>query len=342
MMSPDAKPDRPPSEQMEEMLAGHFVAQCLHVAASLGIPDLIAGGRDTASALAEATGCDGAALQRVLRTLASKGVFDETSDGHFALTPLGDTLRSDAPGSLRHKAMCELSAPFWAAAGGLAGTLRSGKPSFPEVNGIAIYGYLAKHPELAALFNDFMTAQSAMHNAAIVEAYDFSDIRTLVDVGGGHGATLAAILKRYPDMHGILFDLPQVVAGATFASPDIAGRCELQGGDMLSAVPGGADAWIIKRVMMDKTDEDVVTVLRNCAAGMRAGGRVLIIDPMLPEPGEPHPNWTTDILMMVVTEGGCRSRSQFQRLFEAAGMRLTQVIATASPNVILEGRPGRP
>jgi len=332
-----SKPDPGAIREMESLLAGHFVAQCLYAAAVLGIPDLIAGGETTSGALARATGCHQPFLERLLGTLASRAVLAEMPDGSFALTQLGKTLRSDVPGSLRHKASFEISPPVWSAMGGLLGTLRDGEPAFSGIHDATIYQYLAAHADLAAVFHDFMTAQSALHNEAIVEAYDFSGIRTLVDVGGGHGATLAAILRRYPEMRGVLFDLPEVAAGAAFDPPDLAARCAVHGGDMMASVPAGADAYLIKRVMMDKTDRDAVTVLRNCLEAMEKGGRILLIDPMLPEPNVPHVNRTADILMMVITEGKCRSREQFQALFDAAGLTLSRVVSTGSPNAILEG-----
>ena len=263
-------------------------------------------------------------------------MFTEPTSGCFQLTPLGETLRSDAPDSLRDKAIFEISAPIWLAWGSLLDALRSGSPSFPQLHQATIYEYLAEHAELGAVFNRFMTAQSNLHNAAIADAYDFSGVRMLVDVGGGHGATLTAVLQRYPTMKGVLFDLPEVVATARFEGPDLAGRCDVVGGNMLQSVPAGGDAYVIKRVMMDKTDADAVIVLRNCLTAMNAAGRILVVDPMLPANAEPHPNWLTDMLMLVMTRGRCRAEAEFRHLFDAAGLTLARIIATRSPNFILE------
>jgi hypothetical protein len=326
-----------PPEQMESMLAGHFLAECLHVVAVLGIADLLSKGHTTTKALALATGCNALSLHRLLRALASVNVFTENASGQFQLTPLGETLRSDVPESLRDKAIFEISAPMWLAWSSLLDALRSGAPSFPQVHNATVYEYLAKHAELGAVFNRFMTAQSRMHNAAIVDAYDFSGVRTLVDVGGGHGATLAAVFKRYPMVKGILFDLPEVVATALFESSDDTAQCEVVGGNMLQSVPAGGDAYLIKRVMMDKTDDEAITVLRNCIAAMNTAGRILVIDPMLPRDAEPHLNWFTDMLMLVVTRGRCRTEAEFRDLFNAAGVTLERVIPTRSSNFILEG-----
>jgi O-methyltransferase len=327
----------PPFERMENMLAGHFVAQCLHAVAVLGIPDLLAKDHTTIEAIARATGCHTLSLQRLLRTLASVGVFSENMSGHFQLTPLGETLRSDVSNSLRDKAIFEISAPMWSAWGSFIDALRSGAPSFPRVHNATVYEYLAKHAELGVVFNRFMTAQSNLHNAAIVDSYDFSGVRTVVDVGGGHGATLTAVLERYPTMKGILFDLPEVVTTARFEASDVAARCEVVGGNMLQSIPAGGDAYVIKRVMMDKTDDEAITVLRNCIAAMNTAGRILIIDPMLPGAAEPHLNWLTDMLMLAVTRGRCRTEAEFHDLFNAAGLTLERIVRTRSSNFILEG-----
>jgi hypothetical protein len=246
-------------------------------------------------------------------------------------------LRSDVAGSLRDKAIFEISAPIWLAWGSLLDALRSGAPSFPEVHSATVYEYLAKHAELGAVFNRFMTAQSQLQNEAIVDAYDFSGVRTLVDVGGGHGATLAAVLKRYPNMRGILFDLPEVVATARFETSDIAARCDVLGGNMLESIPTGGDTYMIKRVMMDKTDDEAIAVLRNCIAAITGAGRILVIDPMLPSTAEPHLNWLTDMLMLVVTRGRCRTEAEFRELFCVVDLTLERVVPTNSSNFVIEG-----
>lgn len=339
MASPQAKAVSSPSEDMEMLLDGHFVAQCVHVVAVLGLADHIGDGARSVGELAAATGSSPPQLQRLLRALASRGVFRETAEGRFQLTPLGRTLRSDAPDSMRDKAIFETSPPLWAAVGGLLETVRDGEPAFPRLYDKPIFEFLAGDAELGATFNRYMTAQSNLHNAAIVEAYDFQPVRTLIDVGGGHGATLAAVLSRYPAMRGILFDLPEVATGALFEELNMADRCEARGGNMLHEVPAGGDAYIIKRVMMDETDDDAVAILRNCRSSMNRDGKVLIIDPMLPEPNRPHHNWLVDVLMMILTYGRCRTEEQYRALFDAAGFEAPCAIPTNSPNTILEAVP---
>lgn len=325
-----------PFEQMQRMLVGHFTAQCLHTAAVLGLADLIEDGKTSAKDLAFATKCDCDSIQRLMRTLASLGVCTQGPDGHFALTPLGATLRSRVPESVRDMALFVASEPMWSAWGSLSESLKTGAPSFAYRNGATIYQYLADHQDLGAVFNRFMSAQSRLHNAAIVDAYDFSGIETLVDVGGGHGATVSAVLIRYPEMRGVVFDLPEVVAKAELNPAKLRERCQIVGGNMLESVPSGADAYLIKRVLMDSTDQEAVAVLENCRAAMKPGGRVLIVDPMLPRDNVPHPNWLMDINALVVHGGACRTEAQFADLLASTGFGLSRVIATRSPNFIIE------
>ena len=236
----------------------------------LGVPDLIAKGQPLSKRSQQRPVSRVFTLSAVAHARQHWRIFRELS-GSVPINSLGETLRSDAADFLRDKAIFEISTPMWSAWGSLLDVLRSGAPSFPQVHNATVYEYLATHADLGVVFNRFMTAQSHLHNAAIADAYDFSDVRTLVDVGGGHGATLTALLERYPTMTGILFDLPEVVARARWEASE--GRCKVIGGDMLQSVPTGGDVYLIKRVMMDKTDEEAITVLRNCIASMNKAGK---------------------------------------------------------------------
>lgn len=337
MIAETVRPEASPADRMEAMLTGHFVAQCLQAVVVLGIADSLAEGPRTIAAITEATGCHQMSLRRLMRTLASVGVFAEPAPGTYELTPLGATLRSDA-GFLRDKAMWIISPQLWSAWGALTDTLRSGKPSFPAVHGLPLFQYLAEHVEPRAMFSRFMTEQSATQNAAVVEAYDFAGIRTLVDVGGGQGATLTAVLRHYPAMKGILFDLPEVATTARFEGADLGGRCQAVGGDMHKAVPAGADAYLIQRVMMDYADDRAITLLRNCVAAMDPAGRILVVDPTVPDVPEPHQNFLTDMQMLILTGGRCRTETEFRGLFGAAGLTVTRIVPTRSPNIVIEGR----
>jgi hypothetical protein len=326
-----------PVDQMRELMAGHIVAQCLYSLASLGIPDLITNGCATIGDLAVKTGTHEPSLHRMLRTLSSLGVLTESVEGQFGLTPLGATLRSDSPDSLRDQAIFETSPSVWATWGHLVDSLRNGQPSFTSVNQSPLFDYLAEHPELGSAFNRFMTMQSKSQNAAIIASYDFSEARTIVDVGGGHGAMLAAILAKHPKLQGVLIDLPEVVSNTSvLETSKFTDRCRAIASDVLDSVTISGDIFIIKRVMMVFSDEKAGKILRNCRAAMGRKSKLLVIDPMLPDGAEPHYNRLTDLLMMVAPGGRCRSEAEFRKLFADAGMSTTRVIDTGTSNFILE------
>jgi cyclopropane fatty-acyl-phospholipid synthase-like methyltransferase len=221
----------------------------------------------------------------------------------------------------------------------LADAVRTGEPAFVLAHGMPVYEYMAQHPALGAVFDRWMTQQSNAHNAAIVSAYDFSPFHTVADIGGGEGSMLAAILRGTPTQRGILFDVPKVVAHTgPLAAAGVADRCDVVGGDMMEALPGGANAYVIKRVLMIFGDEVAIRVLRHCANVLPTNGKVLVIDMVMPRHNEPSQSRTFDLLMMVNNPGGrIRTEAEFRTLFTAAGLRLSNVIATASPNTILEG-----
>lgn len=337
-------PGRPgdASLRMLQLLNAFLTVQAIHVAAALNIADLLAARPATIDDLAAASGAHRPSLHRLLRFLAGAGVFHEETNGRFALTALGETLRSEGPGSVRDWALYVGAPKTWEVWGRLRDTIMTGEPGFELAHGVPMWDYLARNPELGAAFDRWMTRQSDQHNAAVVAAYDFSPFRTVADIGGGRGSTLAAILRAYPAVRGILLDLPQVVAHpAPLAAAGVAERCEVIGGDMLRAVPGGADVYIVKRVLMDWGDEQTVRVLGNCAQAVQAGGTVLVIEMLLPPGNDPSPAKTFDVLMLLAQPRGARIRTEaeFRDLFAAAGLRLTRVIPTASPNTILEGVP---
>ena len=327
--------------RMLGLLNACFTTQALHVTAALGIADRLADGPRSTADLAAATGAHGPSLYRLLRMLAGVGVFAEEADGRFALTPFGATLRSEGPDSVHDWALYVGAREPWEAWGRLRETIISGEPGFVLAHGMPTYQYVARHPELGAPFDRWMSRQSDQHNAALVAAYDFSSFRTLADLGGGQGSTLAAILRVNPSLRGILLDQPQVVADAApLQAADVADRCEVIGGDLLQGVPGGADAYVIKRVLMIWGDEQVVRVLRLCAEALPEGGKVLVVEMVMPTGNDPSPARTFDLLMLLANEGGrVRTEAEFRTLFAAAGLRLARVIPTASPNRILEGVP---
>jgi hypothetical protein len=338
MTSQPSRPGEAPS-RMLQMLNAFLTVQGLHVIAALGIADHLANGARSVDDLANATGAHRESLYRLLRMLVGIGVFREEAGGRFALTDLGATLRSDGPDSVRDWALYVGAPDPWAAWGRLRETIMTGEAGFVLAHGMTTYEYLTQHPELGAPFDRWMTRQSDQHNAAIVAAYDFSPYQVVADLGGGQGSTLTAILRANPGLRGILLDQPQVVADtAPLEEAGVADRCTVVGADMVQGVPGGADVYLIKRVLMIWGDEPSIQVLRHCAEALPRGGKVLVVEMVMPSGDDPSPARSFDLLMLLANQGGrVRTEAEFRDLFAAAGLRLAQVIPTASPNSILEG-----
>jgi hypothetical protein len=276
--------------------------------------------------------------------LTGPGVFREEPDGRFAITPLGATLQSDSSDSVREWALFVGAPEMWEVWSALRDSVMTGQAAFPAVRGAPMWQYLSTHPDLGNLFNGWMARQSGQHNAALVEAYDFSNFRLVADIGGGSGSTLTAVLAAQPSVRGILLDLPHVVADVPqLEQAGVADRCQVIGGDMFASVPGGADAYLIKRVLMDWADDDATTLLRNCAGAMAEHGKILVVEMVMEAGDDPSPAKTFDILMLLNQPGGrIRTEAEFRQLFAAAGLRLTRIIPTASPNRVLEGVRARP
>jgi O-methyltransferase domain len=332
-----AQAQQPLPAQMYDMLNAHMLVQALHVAATLRIADFLAEGSSTVEELAQASSSDRASLYRLLRMLAGAGVFAEEASGRFKLTPLGSTLRTDTPDSVRDWALFIAAPPVWTAWSNLLHSVQTGESAFEHTYGMRLFSYMTDHPELGAAYNNWMAKQSALQNGAVLASYDFSGQPKVVDVGGGQGATLAAILQANPQARGVLFDLPQVVSNVTFPE-SIARRSEVVGGDMLESLPAGGDVYILKRVLMDWSDEIAVRALRNCRDAMTESGKVLVIEPIVAEGNEPSVSRFLDMTMLVMQGGGLvRTQDEHRALFEAAGLQLTRMIPTASPLRLVEG-----
>jgi len=327
-----------PSVQMIQMLwPGAIAVQAIYVAARLALADLMASGPKSIKELAEATHTQGSSLGRLLRALTSLGVFVEDPTGVYRQTELSDTLRSDHPESIRPFAMMIGAHFFWKPTGELGETVQTGQPSFERIYGAPFFEYLAGHPDDAAVFNASMSSSPGFL-AAIVGAYDFSRFERIVDVGGGHGLLLAGILSANPRLHGVLYDLPGVVAGssALWQEP-ISRRCEIIGGDFFTGVPAGADAYILKGIIHDWNDEAALKILKNCRRAIRPDGTLLLQESVL----TPSTNPSTammDMLMMVLTSGRERTESEFRSLLQEAGFSMVQVIRAMDASII-ESRP---
>ncbi len=328
----------PPQAVMLQMISGFWISQMVLVAAKLGLADQLKDQPKTAAELAQATGTHAPSLYRVLRALVSVGVFTEDTQGRFASTPVAETLRHDAPGSLRAFAMAELGQEHFVAWGNLLHSVRTGEIAFDNHFGQPIWEYYATHPEDAEVFNDAMTGLTEMVNAAVISAYDFSGFRKVVDIGGGHGALIAAILKANPATRGVLFDLPHVTEGATalLAAEGVNDRCEIASDDFFKAVTEGGDAYVMKFIIHDWDDEKSVTIMKNIHRAMADGGKLILVEQIVPEDNSPTFAKFIDINMLVITGGRERTEKEFAELFTAAGFRLTRVVPTESPFCVIE------
>jgi hypothetical protein len=335
---PTARSVPTPQEAMLDLIVGYWVSQMVFVAAKLGIADVLAKGPKTPAAIAEQVGAHAPFVHRLLRTLASVGVFAETPNGRFRLTPKAATLRSDVPGSLRDFALMMIDDYNWAGWGALLYGVQTGRVAFDHVHGQRFFDWLVAHPEKEQRFAASMASISGVENDAIARAYEFGRFARLVDVGGAHGHLLATILRRHRRLRGVLYDQPQVVAGAA-ASGHLAGlgdRIEVIGGDFFASVPGGADAYMMKYILHDWDDDRCVAILRLCRAGLVAGGRVLVMENVI-EPGN-RPSWgkLLDINMLALLTGRERTKAEFRDLFARAGLGLRRVVPTAGRISILE------
>jgi hypothetical protein len=328
----------PPPLQMLQLISGFWIARCIYVVAKLGIADLIKDEPKTADDLATATGTHGPSLFRVLRALASVGVITQDDRNRFGATPLSDTLR-DVPGSIRAFAMTELGEEHYPAWGELLHSVRTGGIAFDQVFGENCWEFFARNPDNAKIFNDAMSGMTAQVNDALHAAYDFAGIKKLMDVGGGHGGLINSILEKNPGMTGILFDAPQVVAGAkaTLAAATVADRCEVVGGDFFQSVPAGADAIILKWIIHDWNDEQSVAILKNCHQALPDKGKLILVEAVVPATSEPHFSKFIDLNMMIMTGGRERTESQFRKLYEDSGFTLTRIVPTESPFSVIEG-----
>ena len=334
-------PTDSPSAQMFQIILGMMTPQAIHVAAKLGIADIVSKTPRTADELAAATNSHAPSLHRLLKFLASVGVFSEDATGRYQQTPLSDTLRSDNPVSLRGAFVAFGSAFLWRAFGELSATIATGQPAFNHVFGTSFFEYLAEHPEDAAAFNAAMSATSTTELPAIVAAYDFSQFESLVDVGGGGGALLHGILLANPKLRGVLFDQPSVVAGATpLLAGSIAPRCEVIGGDFFQTVPAGADGYLMRVVIHDWNDDDALKILRNCRHAIRDNGRLLLVESVLKPPNQPDPGRFNDLTMLVVAPGGReRTDAEFRELLRSAGFSMLRVIPATGLTSIIESEP---
>lgn len=328
-----------PQVAMLQMIAGFWLSRTIYVAAKLGLADLISDGPKTATELAEATGTHAPSLYRVVRALASAGIFFEDNEGRFHMTPLAATLQTGAPGSLRSLAMTELGEEHYPAWENVLHSVRTGEIAFDHRFGMPIWEFFGKNPENADIFNDAMTNLTSGVIHAIMEAYDFSGYKTIADIGGGQGGLITTILKAYPNASGILFDMPAVVESGSerIRAEGLEERCEIVGGSFFDEVPPGADAYILKWIIHDWEQERAIAILNNCRKAMKPDSKLLLVEAVLPGANEPHFGKFIDLNMLVMTGGRERTESEYRELYKAAGFELARIVPTQSPFCVIEG-----
>lgn len=312
----------PPAAQLSRLLLGHMVTQGLAIVARLGIADELAAGPLDRDVLASRVGADPDALYRILRVLASMGIFDETSPMTFAQTALSELLREDARPSFRHVAILN-GGDIFRAWGDAFESARTGKPAFEHAFGMSYNAYLAQHPEEQTRFNKAMSGVARGFVDALA-GVDWTGRRRVVDVGGGDGTLLLGLLARCPSLEGVVFDLPQVVvaAQANIARSDLAGRLTCVAGSFLGGDLPEADAYILARVLHNWNDAEALSILRGCRKSIREGGAVFIIDDILPAGNTPHPGKLLDLQMLVIVGGRERTQREWEALLLAAGFTL--------------------
>ena len=321
----------PAETVLTQVILGSLASQAVYVAAKLGIADLLVNGPKPVDELAKATETDAPSLYRVLRALASLGIFTEQDNRIFAMTPNAEPLRSDVPNSLRDVAIFMRQDWHWEVWGKTLHSVRTGKSAWTEIHDGEVFEYFEKNPEAANIFNRAMSSFSGLATKAVIEAYDFSGIETLIDIAGGHGRLLTGVLEAYPSMRGVLFDLPHVIAGATRRD-----RLEFATGDFFKSVPSGGDAYIMKHIIHDWDDERALTILKNIKKAMKPGGRVLVVEAVIAEGNNRDFGKLLDIEMLVSPGGKERTAAEYEELFNRAGLRLTRIVPTKSPYRVIE------
>jgi len=339
--SPTALQPKPPHAQLIEMATAHWLSRILYVAAKLGLADHLAGGPKSADELAGPTGTHAPSLYRLMRTLAHLGLLREDAGKRFALTPLGEALKKNAPGAAR--ATILTLASDWCAGGfgELLYSVQTGKSGVEKYLGMPVFDWLGQEPEMASLFSETMIGFHGAEAAAVAAAYDFSPMKTIVDVGGATGHLLSTVLGRAPGARGILYDLPHVVrdAPALLQSRGLAERVTIEGGSFFERVPRGGDAYLLSHVIHDWSEAQCLTILGHCRRAMAPGARLLLIEMVLPPGNAPHPGKVLDMMMLVGPGGQERTEQEYGELLRQAGFRLTRVVPTNSSVSVIEAVP---
>ena len=330
----------PPSVALHQLMVGHWVSQALCVAAELGIADHMAAPPCDVSELAKAVSAHPGALFRLMRALASVGIFTEVAPRRFALTPVGDCLRATSPTSLRALALT-VNSLDWAAWAEMRQSLRTGETAFQHVHQMGPFDYFRRNPEAGKTFGEAMTGFVTQNGAAIVEAYDFRGLRRIIDVGGGVGTLMMSLLRSSPEVTGVVFDLPDVIAVAEqrVERAGLAARCDCVGGSFFETVPADGDAYIMASIIHDWNADHCRRILATCRAAMPSSAKLLLVEMVIPPGNDPFFGKLLDLEMLVCFGGQERTEEEYRELLSATGFELTRVVPTRTPSSILEAVP---
>lgn len=320
-----------PQETMLNLIIGFSIVRSIYLAAQLGVADVFDEQPKTIAQLAAATNTEPGALYRLLRALASVGIFTEVSEQCFALTPLGATLSSSSPGSMRYYALTHMGAAQSLAWSHGLHSLKTGEIAFDAVAGMSLWEHYAQHPEDAQIFSQGMTSSGFASMQAVVASYDFSRFKTLVDVGGAQGSLISAIVRSYPHVKGILFDRPEIMANVRVDE-----TIQPVAGNFFESVPGSGDAYLMRRILHDWDDEKSLMILKNCHQAMPEHGKLLLVESLIPPGNEPSPAKFIDLVMLLLTGGRERTEAEYRTLLQSSGFKLTRVIPTSSMDSIIE------
>jgi hypothetical protein len=328
-----------PHQQLDQIISGYWKSQAVYAVAKFGIADLLKDGPQSVEQLAETSGANADALYRVLRALASIGIFAEGASRQFSLTPLAEPLRSDVPDSKRALALMMGDEQFHAWSE-VEYSVRTGKTAFEKVFGKPVFDYLGENPDKARIFDAAMTGIHGRESDAILNGFDFSGIGVLADIGGGNGSQISTVLEAHPAMRGILFDLPHVVehAAQQIEAAGLSARCRIVGGNFFEAVPAGADAYMMRHIIHDWDDEQSLTILRNCHAVMSDDAKLLVVESVIPPGNDPFNGKFLDLVMLLIPGGKERTEEQYRVLFEQAGFELSRIVPTDGEISVIEGR----
>jgi O-methyltransferase domain/Dimerisation domain len=331
----------PPKIILTQMILGYVTSKAIHVATKLNIADLIAAqGPMNCSGLAKKTGAHEESLHRLLRALASVEIFQEDSEGKFSLTPMAECLKEDSPDSLKAMSL-STGAAFYKAYEEFLYSIQTGDGGLKKALGMPIFDYLTNNPEEGKIFDRMMTDFHGDETAPMVGTYNFSDFKTIVDVGGGNGSVISAVIKNNPGVSGVLFDLPDVInrSRENIAAWGLSDRIKLDTGSFFESVSGGGDAYILRHIIHDWSDSDAVTILSNCRKAMNPGGKVLVVEAVIPKGNDPNPFKWLDLTMLMIG-GKERTEEQFKDIFTKAGLKLARIVPFTPVMNVVEGVAG--